>query len=242
MASTIRTILDIITEATGNPSEIEFAVDLTKDNEGNASFYLLQIKPLSGNSYGYNINPESIDNENLILLSEKSMGNGVIDNITDIIYIGPESFDKLRTVEIAEEIELFNDIMIKENRNYILIGPGRWGSMDIFLGIPVTWSAISNAKVIVEVGLPGYNLDASLGSHFFHNVTSMRIGYFAVNSDTDSGEINWNILNEQHIIKKGKYIKHIRFERPLLVRMDGKKGLAVITYNNKQFEENRQQD
>ncbi len=231
LASTIRTILDIVTEATGNPSEIEFAVDLTKDDEGKASFYLLQIKPLSGNNRGYNIDPKSIEYKNLLLSSKKSMGNGIIDDITDVIYIEPESFDILKTVAIAEEIELFNDIMIKENKKYILIGPGRWGSRDIFLGVPVVWPAISNAKVIVEVGLPGYNLDASLGSHFFHNVTSMNIGYFSVNSDTNSGNINWDRLNEQHIVNKGKFIKHVRFEHPLLVRMDGKKGLAVITVN-----------
>jgi hypothetical protein len=231
LASTIHTILDIVSEATGNPSEIEFAVDLNKDKEGRASFYILQIKPLSGSNIGYNIDPESIDFDNLLLLSEKSMGNGIIDDICDVIYIVPENFDKMRTIDIAEEIENFNDIMIRENRKYILIGPGRWGSRDVFLGIPVLWSAISKAKVIVEIGLPDFNPDASLGSHFFNNVTSMNIGYFSVNKETSSGIINWELFDEKYIVKKGKYINHIRFDQPLMVRMDGKKGMAVITVN-----------
>lgn len=229
LASTIRTILDVVTEATGNPSEIEFAVDLTKDKEGNASFYLLQIKPLVGTGAGYNIEPESINYDNLILESAKSMGNGVIDDISDIVYFDPGKFDNLKTVQMAEEIDRINEKMMKEGIRYILIGPGRWGSKDKFIGIPVVWSQISNAKVIVEIGLPDFHIDASLGSHFFHNVTSMNVGYFSIDQITDDGTINWEKLKQQKIIKKYKFFRHIRFEKPLLVRMDGKKRIAVIT-------------
>jgi len=231
LASTIRTILDVVTEATGNPSEIEFAVDLTKDNDGNASFYLLQIKPLVGTGAGYNIEPDSINYDNLILESGKSMGNGVIDDISDIIYFDPGKFDNLKTIQMAEEIDRINEKMMKEGIRYILIGPGRWGSKDKFIGIPVVWSQISNAKVIVEIGLPDFHIDASLGSHFFHNVISMNVGYFSIDQIVDDGTVNWEKLKQQKVIKKYRFFRHIRFEKPLLVRMDGKKRIAVITTN-----------
>lgn len=231
IASTLKTILEVVEEAIGNPSEIEFAVDLTKDRDGKATFYLLQIKPLTGIGAGYDIDPESINVDDVLLMAEKSMGNGVINNITDVVYVEPSRFNNLRTIEMADEIERFNEAIKRENLNYILIGPGRWGTRDRFLGIPVVWPQISNAKVIVEIGLPDFYLDASLGSHFFHNVTAMNVGYFSVNTAMNDGIMDWDRLNGQKIIGSGKFFRHIRFEKPLLVRMDGKKGIAVITTN-----------
>jgi hypothetical protein len=231
LASTIKTILDVVTEATGNPSEIEFAIDLKKDKDGNASFYLLQIKPLIGSFAGYNIEPDSINMNDLILETKKSMGNGVIDDITDIVYLEPEEFNNLQTQMMADEIERINEKMLKEGRRYVLIGPGRWGTKDKFIGIPVVWSQISNAKVIVELGLPDFHVDASLGSHFFHNVTSMNVGYFSINLAVQDGRINWEKLKMQNTIEKGSFFRHIRFDKNLLIRMDGKKGIAVITMN-----------
>jgi CheY-like chemotaxis protein len=231
LASTIRTILDVVTEATGNPSEIEFAVDLTKDEDGNTSFYLLQIKPLVGTIAGYNIEPDTINHDDLILETKKSMGNGVIDDISDIVYLDPEKFDNLKTDLMADEIDRINEKMLKEGHRYVLIGPGRWGSKDKFIGIPVVWSQISNAKVIVEISLPDFHVDASLGSHFFHNVTSMNVGYFSVNQTMQNGTVNWEKLKMQKIIERGNFFNHIGFEKPLLIRMDGKKGIAVITMN-----------
>jgi CheY-like chemotaxis protein len=231
LASSLITILDVVTEATGNPSEIEFAIDLTKDKEGNASIYLLQIKPLVGSGAGYEIDPESINPDDLILESKKSMGNGVIDNITDIIYVEPEKFDNLFTVQMADEIDRINDKMLKENRPYILIGPGRWGTKDKFLGIPVVWPQISNARIIVEVDLPDFHPDASLGSHFFHNVISMNVGYFSIKQGSQNGKIDWDKLSKQQVVEQGRYFRHVRFEKPLLIRMDGKRQVAVISYN-----------
>ena len=231
LAPTLKTVLDVVTEACGTPVEIEFAVDLNRDETGNASFYLLQIKPLLGTGAGYNIDPETINEDELVLLTRKSMGNGLIDGITDIIFIEPEKFDNNLTVEMADEIAATNEKMVKENRKYILIGPGRWGSRDRFLGIPVTWPQISLAKVIVEVSLPDFHPDASLGSHFFHNVTSMNVGYFSVNQNSDQDKVYWEKIRNQQVIAKGEFFRHIRFEKPLLVRMDGKKGMAVISRN-----------
>jgi hypothetical protein len=231
LASTLRTILDVVTEATGNPSEIEFAIDLKKDKNGNASFYLLQIKPLVGSFAGYNIEPDSINMNDLILETKKSMGNGVIDDITDLVYLEPEEFNNLQTQMMADEIERINEKMLKEGRRYILIGPGRWGTKDKYIGIPVVWSQISNAKVIVELSLPDFHVDASLGSHFFHNVTSMNVGYFSINLAIHDGTINWDKLKMQKTVEKGSFFRHVRFDKNLLIRMDGKKGIAVITMN-----------
>jgi hypothetical protein len=232
LASTLKTVLDVVTEACGTPVEIEFAADLTKDETGNASFYLLQIKPLLGTGAGYSIDPDTINEKELVLSTGKSMGNGVINDITDIIYIEPEKFDKTLTTEMAEEIAVMNEKMVRENRKYILIGPGRWGTRDRFLGIPVAWPQISGAKVIVEVSLPDFHPDASLGSHFFHNVTSMNVGYFSINLDFDQDKICWDNIRNQQVIGKGEFFSHIRYEKSLLVRMDGKKGMAVISMNH----------
>jgi len=231
LASTLKVVLDVVKEAFGTPVEIEFALDLNKDQSGNASFYLLQIKPLAGSIAGYSIDPDTVDNEDTILVTRKSMGNGVVDDITDFIFIEPGKFNNLYTNEMAAEIDQMNEKMLNLNQKYVLIGPGRWGTRDRFIGIPVVWPQISNAKIIVEVGLPDFHVDASLGSHFFHNVTSMNVGYFSINHGSDDGTIMWEKLKSQQVIEQGKYFSHIRFEKPLLIRMDGKKGMAVISMN-----------
>ena len=231
LATTLKTVLDVVTEACGTSVEIEFAVDLTKDSNGNASFYLLQLKPVLGSGAGYNIDTETIYENDLILLSEKSMGNGEIKDISDIVFIDPDKFDNRFTPDMAREIAIINESMVRENRRYILIGPGRWGTNDRLLGIPVAWPQISNAKVIVEVSLPDFHPDASLGSHFFHNVTSMNVGYFSVNQDSDHDRISWELIRSRQIDGKGEFFRHARFEKPLLIRMDGKKGMAVISMN-----------
>jgi hypothetical protein len=140
---------------------------------------------------------------------------------------------------MAEEVASINELLARENRKYILIGPGRWGSRDRFLGIPVAWPQISAARVIVEVSLPDFHPDASLGSHFFHNVTSMNVGYFSVDQDSGSDLIHWNRIREGRLIGKGTFYRHVRFEDPLSVRMDGKKGMAVISKNNKIYTHDR---
>lgn len=231
LASTLRTVLEVVTEACGTPVEIEFAVDLNKDDTGNASFYLLQIKPLIGAGAGYNIDSETVNQDDIILLTHKSMGNGVISDINDIIYIEPGIFDNKLTLEIADEISGMNEKMVRENRKYVLIGPGRWGTRDRFLGIPVAWPQISGAKVIVEVSLPDFHPDASLGSHFFHNVTSMNVGYFSVNLNSGDDCIKWENIRNQQLVDEGKYFRHVRFNKPVIIRMDGKKGMAIISMN-----------
>lgn len=231
LAPTVKTVLQIVEEAIGTPVEIEFAVDLTRDDTGNATFYLLQIKPLVGSGAGYAIAEEDLCGDDVLMVTRKSMGNGLIGNIIDIIYALPDSFSSRKSSDMAQEISRINAKMEAENRPYILIGPGRWGTRDDLLGIPVIWPQISKARVIVEVNLPGSHLDASLGSHFFHNVTSMNVGYFSINEDSGGGFLKWEKLKMHKPVEKGKYFSHIRLENPATVKMDGKKGMAVITFS-----------
>jgi hypothetical protein len=229
LSNTLKIILEVVKEAFGTPVEIEFAIDLKKDKAGNASFYLLQIKPLVGSGAGYNIDPDTINMEEVILLTKKSMGNGLVDDITDVIFVEPSKFDNMQTDKMADEIDALNEKMLKANKRYILIGPGRWGTRDKFIGIPVVWPQISNAKVIVEVSLPDFPLDASVGSHFFHNVTSMNVGYFSINHESLDGTIFWEKLRKQKTVERGEFFHHVRFAKPLLIRMDGKKRMAVVS-------------
>ncbi len=229
LASTIKNILDIVKEALGAPVEIEFAVDLNKDDNGLVSFYLLQIKPMVGNLENYNVELGDVDENKIVLYTEMSMGNGKIEDICDVIYVDINKFNKLKTEEIACDIEKINQIMVQQKKNYVLIGPGRWGTSDRFIGIPVKWAQISNAKVIVESGIQDFPLDASLGSHFFHNVTSMGVGYFSIENKAESDFIAWDILYRQKVIHETSCCKHVRFANPLNIIMDGKKRQAMIT-------------
>jgi len=229
LAKTIDVILDLVKEALGSPVEIEYAIDLNKSLNNLPSFYLLQIKPLVGNDDDYNIDMDKIDKDKVILFTEKSMGNGKIDDITDIIFADIENFDNTQTLEMTYEIEKLNNEMLNDNKKYILIGPGRWGTRDKFIGVPVAWPQICNAKIIVEISLKDFPLDASLGSHFFHNVTSMNVGYFSIQHSSPTEFIKWDIFNKQKVINKTKYFTHIRFKKPLNIIMDGKKRISLIT-------------
>ena len=230
LAKTIEVVLDVVEEAMGFPVEIEFAVDLNKDKDWKASFYILQIKPLIGKLQHYKIDLDEIPKEKRLLYSEKIMGNGVIDDITDIIFIDRARFDKSKTEQMADEIEQLNEKMKLENRKYVLIGPGRWGTRDRWIGIPVNWPQISNAKVIVETGLKDFPLDASSGSHFFHNVTSMDVGYFSIMHDNSNCYVDWKKLESLEVMEQSFYFKHVRLDKPVGIKMDGRNRFAVIHF------------
>ncbi len=227
----IQNVLDNLKQAFDTPVEIEFAVDLTPDEDGDATFYILQVKPLLMPSEDYSFKPDELDKENLILFAEKSMGNGVINNIRDIIYVKNAVFDKTDTITMAQEIDKLNSKF--QNKNYLLIGPGRWGSRDRFIGIPVNWTQISNAKVIVETSLEDYPLDASSGSHFFHNLTTLNIAYFSVFLDKNPDAVNYELINSATLIDETKYFKHVRFSQPLKIIIDGKKRRGAVLKQRK---------
>lgn len=228
LAGILEAVLNIIKSAMGTPVEIEFAVDLKPAANGLPSFYILQIKPLLGNIEDFNLDLTGVNKNELLLYTERAMGNGRLDDICDLIYVDPAKFDKTRTLEMTAELENLNRIMKKENRRYILVGPGRWGSSDRWLGIPVTWSHISNARVIVEVEREDLRVDPSLGSHFFHNVTSMNIGYFDLPYNSKTNFIDWDWLGRQSATRRTKNFVHLRFTEPLVVKMDGRKRISVI--------------
>ncbi len=228
LAEVLSLLLKTVEEAMGTPVEIEFAVDLNENEDGVPSFYLLQIKPLTGSLLTENSFPQELVNAPRLLNTTSCMGNGFIENITDVVFVKPDKFDKLRTLEMVAEIEKINKTMVEQGRKYLLIGPGRWGTSDRFLGIPALWSQISNAKVIVEISLSNFPLDASLGSHFFHNVSTMNIGYFAIENPNEDNFINWDILMRQEVVETLDFFVHVRFEKNLFVYMQGKERKASI--------------
>ncbi len=230
LSKSLELLLKYFKQAMGAPVEIEFAIDLNNDQNGFPTLYLLQIKPLIRIEKHTKINFNEIDESRIILASEKGMGNGKVDYIKDVIYMNSDKFSRTKTDEMAKEIAALNKKMEAENKEYLLIGPGRWGTRDKFTGIPVLWSQISHAKVIVEMGLEDFPLDASLGSHFFHNVTSMNVGYFSVHHIKKQEFVDYKILQQQKVVEETKYFTHVEFENPLNILMDGKHQKAVIEY------------
>jgi CheY-like chemotaxis protein len=229
LAQTIQIVLEVVEEALGSPCEIEFAIDLNRDKDYKASFFLLQIKPMVGNSEEYKILPENIDLSKVLLISYCGMGNGKIDDLTDIVYIRRENFDKTKTPEMAKEVESINRQLVEEGKKYVLIGPGRWGTRDRWIGIPVTWPQISNAKVIVETSFEGFPLDASSGSHFFHNVISMNVGYCSVQDGDIRSSIMWDKLNQHPAKTETQFFRHISLKKPFSIQMDGKQRIVMVS-------------
>jgi hypothetical protein len=230
LPETLDLLLRFFKEALGAPVEIEFAVDLEPGHKGHPTLHLLQIKPLIRTEGHADIRFEGIAPEKTILQSLKGMGNGRLTNITDVIYMDVAKFDRTKTEEMAREISELNQTMVAENRQYLLIGPGRWGTRDKFTGIPVLWSQISAAKVIVEMGLHNFPLEASLGSHFFHNVTSMNVGYFSVSYHSKNEWVNLDLLSTQPLVQQTHYFKHVRFDQPLTILMNGREQKAVVLH------------
>ncbi|PID91588.1 MAG: pyruvate, phosphate dikinase [Bacteroidetes bacterium] len=228
LASALNLILDVGKEAMGSPVELEYAVDLDKAENGKPSFYILQIKPMMGTAGEHSIDPDGLSASEMIVFAEKSMGNGRIDDISDLVYVDPKGFDKLRTREIAEEIATLNRKLAEAGRKYVLIGPGRWGTRDPLIGIPVNWSQISNARVIIETSLEDFPLDASLGSHFFHNVTSMNVGYFSIQHNSPGSFIQWDYLQSLKLVEGSSFVRYVRSDKPFSILMDGKKRISVI--------------
>lgn len=224
-------ILRIGAAAMGVPVEIEFAVDLSGLLEDKpATFYVLQIRPMNVNQDLLVLKEENIEKDKAVIYSNKAMGNGNYQDVRDIIYVDPDAFASTETTKIVPEIEAINKKLRKENKKYILIGPGRWGSSDRFLGIPVKWDQINAAKLIVETALNNFQVDFSQGTHFFHNLIAQNAGYVYVNN---SGIIDWDWIKSKEIVERGKYIVHIRCEKPLHVEISGVTGLAVVYKCNK---------
>lgn len=230
LANILEDILSIGEVAMGVPVEIEFAVNLQPNIQKikKPTFYILQIRPLSINAEDVVIDAHEADPKDCLIFSNFSMGNGIVDDLTYIVYVKPDVFDNTKTIEIMNEIDAVNREMLQKDIHYILIGPGRWGSRDRFLGIPTAFSNISMAKVIVEVGLENFRVDPSQGTHFFHNILSMNIGYVSVPYGVNNNILNWDKLDKIEVVEETKYIKVVKTEKAMIVKMDGKRGLCYV--------------
>ena len=229
LARILQQLLELIRDAMETPVEIEFAVDLDPDPQnGKPTFTLLQIKHQLLDNAEVNLDPEGLDPASLFLFSEKCVGNGVVEGLHDIVWVDPEGFDKFETPALAVQIEQLNDRFRTEGGKFVLLGPGRWGSNDRHLGIPISWSMISCAQVIVEYAMANFQADASLGSHFFHNVTSLNIGYFTVPYPRGASLLDWDWLRQQPEVSRSGCLVHTRVETPLHIVMDGRRSASAI--------------
>ena len=228
LAETLDQVLKIGQSEMGRPIEIEFAVNLNKDNPKVATLYLLQIRPIVDNKEVMDEDLAVIPKEETILSSSSVLGHGIVNDVHDIIYVKSDTFNASNNQQIAYEIEKMNQQFTADERGYVLVGPGRWGSSDHWLGIPVKWPHISNARVIVECGLENYRIDPSQGTHFFQNLTSFGVGYFTVNPYSGDGWFDESFLNALPAVEETQYLRHVRFDKSMIIKMDGKKSLGVV--------------
>ena len=208
------------------PVEIEFAANLNNDRTG--TFYLLQIRPIVDCKKMLEEDLSTIPDEDVIIRSNNSLGHGIMDEMQDLVYVKTDGYSASNNQLIAYDIEKLNAEFLREGKNYILVGPGRWGSSDTWLGLPVKWPHISAARVIVEAGLTNYRVDPSQGTHYFKNLTSFGVGYFTVNAYRNDGIYDQAYLDSQPAVHETKFLRHIHFDRPLVVKMDGKKNIGVV--------------
>ena len=228
----LRELLQISTVGTGGPVEVEFAVNLSVPRKELREFSVLQIRPMVLNREAESIDFNGVVEEEILCESDMVLGVGQLDDIYDVLFVDINKFNRADTRRVAQELELFNGKLQAQERSYLLIGVGRWGSSDPWLGIPVTWDQISNAKVIVEAGFQDIRVTPSQGAHFFHNLMSFMIGYFTVNPEHGEGKLDWDWLLDQPVKKKGEFIRHLRFKHPLIVKMNGSKNRGVICKPN----------
>ena len=214
-------------ESMRRPVEIEFACNINDDHTGD--FYLLQIRPIVDSKQMLDEDISAIPDERCLLRSHMSLGHGISEEVTDVVYVKTdEDFTAMNNPAIADDIERINRRFLNEDKGYVLAGPGRWGSSDYWLGIPVKWPHISAAKVIVEVALKNYRVDPSQGTHFFQNLTSFGVGYFNIDTDANQGLFRKELLDSMPAVEETKYVRHVHFDRPLKIMMDGKKQEGVV--------------
>ena len=227
LAEILSEILAIGRQGMGCPVEVEFAVNMPLDADQKPSFELLQIRPMAVNQYNLEVEIGDEDISKAFCYSSMALGNGQFAEIEDIIFVNPDTFDAAHTSEIASEIGNVNKEMLLRNRKYLLIGPGRWGSADRWLGIPVRWTDISGVGAIVETTIEGFKADPSQGSHFFHNITSLGISYLNT-SEGGKDFIDWKWLGSLPAENETPHLKHVILKKPLTIKIDGKKSKAVI--------------
>ena len=228
LSEILELLLDMGTWGMGTPIEIEFAVNMTAEKDQPMQFALLQLRPLVITRESEQIKIGSFYDEATICHSNRVLGNGLIDDIKDVIVVDYHLFDRAKSREVAKEVAFFNNKLLADKKPYLLIGVGRWGTLDPWLGIPVKWEQISGAKAIVEADFKEITVEPSQGSHFFQNITSFMIGYFTVNLEKNMGYLDWEWLLKQKPVDKMEFIRHLSFNEPILIKMNGHKNKGVI--------------
>lgn len=228
LASIISRILSIGEKAMGSSIEIEFAGSFKKKKDEKSKFVILQIRPYLYQELLMVEDIDPVDIKQVLAYSTQVSGNLIRKDISDIIYIKPNKFDKTKTEKMVLEIDQINSILFNEKKPSILVGFGRWGTSDRFLGIPAKWNNISSAKIIIEAGLPDFQIDFSQGSHFFHNIVTSNIGYLHIKHNVEEQFINWEWLDKQEVITDLEFVRHVRTKKPLVVRIDAQKNEGMI--------------
>ncbi|MCP4680225.1 MAG: histidine kinase [Deltaproteobacteria bacterium] len=228
LAETLTRLLEVGVDGFSSHVEIEFAANIREDRDAPHEFAFLQIRPVVVGSRSQDINADSINSDDTICLSHKALGNGLIEDVCDIVYVPLEGFERNKTVEIAGEIGSVTGRLRAEERPFMLIGPGRWGSADRWLGIPVVWSQISGVRCFVETDMADIRVTPSQGTHFFQNITSLGIGYFTLNFDDDGGILNSDWLDAEPAEFETENIRHLRYPEPLEIVVSGRSGMGVV--------------
>jgi len=213
----------------GCPVEIEFSVDLSADKKRKSEFFFLQMRPMVADELRFDVEITTEELDKAVCRSKQTLGNGRNEEIRDIVYVKPHVFETSATVQIAEEIGHLNASLVKEKRKYLLVGPGRWGSADRWLGIPVQWQHISGVGAIIELRNEKLKADPSQGSHFFQNITSLGIDYITVTEDAESEDhFDWNWVRSIPTVQETTFLRHVMVEKPLIIKIDGRKSQCVI--------------
>ncbi len=228
LANIVKELLHIGQKEMNNQVEIEFAVKLDVPKGEKRHFHFLQIRPVVETQEKNRVQVGACKTEDAIIISDNALGNGIIDNVHHFVYVKPDAFDPAKTKEIAQMISQINNSIKGNGGHYILVGPGRWGSNDPWLGVPVKWAQIAGARLIVESGLKEFHIDPSQGTHFFQNLTSFNVGYFTINPYLKEGFYDVGYLEKQDALFENEFVKHIRFEQPMVIKIDGSRKKGVV--------------
>jgi CheY-like chemotaxis protein len=228
LANVLELLLEMGNWGMGTPVEIEFAVNMSKPSGKKKEFGLLQMRPLVVSHEFEELKLDDVKKENLICQSNQVLGNGIIQDVYDAVIVDYNLFDRAKSREVAAEISSFNNKLISEGKHYLLVGVGRWGSLDPWLGIPVTWEQIAGARAIIETSFKDMAVEPSQGSHFFQNITSFMVGYFTINSAQQNGFVDWDWLLAQDAVERKTYTKHVRFKKPIVIKMNGHENKGII--------------
>jgi hypothetical protein len=228
LADILSELLQVGAAGTSSPVEIEFAVNLATPPGKPKEFAFLQLRPLSANRELDAIELEPVPKDGLICESPSALGHGHLDDLHDIVVVDKNRFERSQSQECALAVSQFNRKLAQGGRPYVLVGVGRWGSTHSWLGIPVRWADISGARVIVEAGFKDFRVTPSQGTHFFQNLTSLNIGYFTVNQETGEGFVEWDWLASRTPVEEIGPVRHLRFDEPVLVTMNGTTQHGII--------------